>query len=553
MKSLKKMMALVIAMVMALALGTTVFASDYKITIDNSSNTSVSINGTQYTAYKLFDVTYTGSNTTDPHAYSIDSDGDGAWAWNTIKGTKNETTGVYTNSTYGLTFTPTAADPTVYSITSTMTDEQARALADVLGATSVSKTGAVSASATGGSDEKASIDVGEPGYWLVYGTAKAKDQDTADTGDETVVAACALTTTDPAETVIPKVSIPTLDKKITGEIKLDEAGKAASAQVGSTVNFELDSVVPDIRGYSEYTFTITDTMSSGLTFTTPSDVVVKVNDVDKTSDATINVNGQTLTITIPKDKLATYTAGQAIVVTYSAIVNEGALTTNYEKNTASLEYSNNPYDTTSKEKTPDKTVYVIDVDIDVDKVKKGDDTTKLDGAEFVLFKGTTQPADTAEAWYKWDETNKKVTWVARANADKFTTVTGGALDKQIQGLEASETGTAYGLLETKAPTGYNLMADPTIVTLTSTYDGTANKVTVTASAGTVSNGTIDFGTAATTAEASDTLDTVKIENATGTELPSTGGIGTTIFYVIGAILVLGAGILLVNRRRMNAN
>ena len=121
MKHLKKMMALVIAMVMVLAMGVTVFAaSQYTITIDNASNTSVSIDGKTYTAYKLFDVTYTGSNKEDPHAYSIDSDGDGAWAWSTLtSGITADTNGVYDNTTYGLKFTPTAADPSVFSITET--------------------------------------------------------------------------------------------------------------------------------------------------------------------------------------------------------------------------------------------------------------------------------------------------------------------------------------------------------------------------------------------------------------------------------------------------
>ena len=589
-------MALVIAMVMVMSMGVTAFAaSQYTITIDNSSNTSVSIDGKTYTAYKLFDVTYTGSSAEDPHAYSIDSDGDGAWAWSTLtSGITADANGVYNNTTYGLKFTPTAADSSVYSITSTMTDAQARALADALGATSVSKNSAVTKTAQA-SGETATIDVEAPGYWLVYGTAKPKDPN-ANT-DETV-AACALTTTDPTETVVPKVSIPTLDKKITGQHVLDDAGKAATAEVGSTVSFEIDSVVPDITGYTAYTFEINDTMSDGLSFT-GTDTANTINTLAITVGGTAlatdkytvehTVGSKSFKITIPFATLQTLTKGAAIVVTYDATVNDGALTTDFENNTANLTYSNNPYDTSDKDTTPDKKVYVIDINLDVDKytgadtedeyisteayealseeekaeysivadpetgkeyMKPGTSATKLAGAQFKVFKGATQPADSAQAWYKWDDNNKKVTWVAKADADIFTSTTTGGFNPQVRGLEAEKTGTAYGLLEIAAPTGYNPLDAPITFTLTGAYDGTGatEKATITASAGSVTGGTIDLST-----QASQPVVTEPVLNQSGTELPSTGGIGTTIFYVIGAILVLGAGILLVTRRRMNAN
>ena len=544
--------ALVLALMLTFSVMSVALASDYKITVTNT-NDSVSINGKDYTAYKLFDVTYTGSGTTDAHAYSIDSDGDGAWAWATLtSGLTADSNGVYDNTTYGLKFTPSAADPSVYTITSTMTDAQARLLADALGATSVSKTAAVAKSGTA-SGETATIDTEAPGYWLVYGKASPKDP--TDNPPEEVVAACALTTNDPTETVNPKVSIPKLDKKITGEHVLDAAGKAATAEVGSTVNFEIDSTVPDITGYTAYTFEINDTMSNGLSFT-GTDTANTINGLAITVGGTAlaadkytvehTVGTKSFKITIPFTTLQTLTKNAAIVVTYSAIVNDGALTTDYENNTASLTYSNNPYDTDSKDTTPDKKVYVIDVNIDVDKID-GKDKAKLKDAEFQLFKGDTKPADTAEAWYKWDETNKKVTWVARAQADTFKTVeTTGKLDKQFKGLEAETTGTKYGLLETKAPAGYNLLPSPTIITLTGSYDATNNKATVSANGATVTNETIDLTAAQ---NANQPVATSTVENNKGTELPSTGGIGTTIFYIAGIVMVLGAAAIVIARRK----
>ena len=553
MKTTKKLFALALALVMVFALTATVFAtSEYLITIENT-NSSVSIDKKVYTAYKLFDVAYTGADSTAPHAYTIDRDGDGAWAWPTlISGVAADTNGVYTNSTYGLTFTPTAADNTVYAITSIMTDAQARALADALGATSVSKTGAVTKTGTA-SGETATIDAEGPGYWLVYGAANPKDP--ADPAKE-AIAACALTTNDPAATVNPKVSVPTLDKKITGEHKLDDAGKAATAEIGKTVTFEIDSTVPDVTGYTAYTFEISDTMSNGLDFT-GTDTANVINGLAITVGGTTlatdkytvehTVGSKSFKITIPLTTLSTLTKDAKIAVTYSAVLNSTALTTDYEKNTASLTFSNNPYDTTSKDKTPDKEVYVIDVDINVDKVDGSTSGTKLKDAKFKVFKGDTEPAADALAWYKWDDTNKKVTWVAKADADEFTTTTDGKFTPNVRGLEAEKTGTKYGLLETEAPAGYNLLSAPVIVTLTGAYNASDNKATVTATNATVTNGTVNLSA---TQDSKQPLATAQVINNSGTELPSTGGIGTTIFYVVGGLLVAAAGVLLITRRRM---
>jgi len=561
MKNFKKMMALALAMVMMLAMAIPAMAAvgDYSITITNTNDNS-SINGKQYKAYKVFDLTLGDATTTGEgadavttygaYAYSIKNT-DWAWSYLTAGATTNATTGVIT-TTFGITLTPSASDATLYTVDGeSMTEQNARALADALATHLPSTADGTSAAAA---NETATIELSEPGYYAVYGVVVPKDPK-ADPAEE-VVAALALTTTDPKATVNPKAEVPPLDKKITGEHKLDDAGKAATAEVGKTVSFELDSKVPDLTGYSDYTFKISDTMTSGLTFTDPegdatNDVVVKINNVDKTSDVTVGISGQTLTVTIPFNVLSAATKGQDIVVTYSAVVNSNALTTDYEKNTANLEYSNNPTTNTTN-KTPDKEVYVIDVDINVNKVANSNSGDALKDAEFKVFKGATQPADTAEAWYKWDATNKKVTWVAKANADTFKTGTDGKFTPAVQGLEAEKTGTAYGLLETVAPKGYNLLKDPVIVTLTGAYtEGTSGKTaTVTASGADVTNGTVNLGEAQ---NANQPLATATVINNSGSELPSTGGIGTTIFYVIGAILVLGAGILLVTRRRMNAN
>ena len=142
-----------------------------------------------------------------------------------------------------------------------------------------------------------------------------------------------------------------------------------------------------------------------------------------------------------------------------------------------------------------------------------------------------------------------MTWVAtQAAGDTFTTDKTGNLTQQVRGLDKG----TYYLEETKAPEGYNVLSAPVEVTIS--VSEADNKVTYSATtdgvSAAVTNGTVDLAAAQ---NANQPVATATINNQSGSELPSTGGIGTTIFYVIGAILVLGAGILLVTRRRMNAN
>ena len=553
MKKFRKMIAVVLAITVAMTMGiattSMAFAADaeYQITVQNTT-TSQSINGKEYKAYKVFDLTLGDAKqdgTYGAYAYSIKNTD---WAWETLTtGATTDSKGVIT-TTYGITLTPSATDSTKYTVDGeSMTDANARALADAL----TSKLPSTADGSATGANEKAVIDLTEAGYYAIYGTVKPTDPKAS----EEVVAAVGLNSTDKKVTVEPKVEVPPLDKKITGEHVLDAAGKAATAEIGKTVSFQLDSKVPDLTGYSDYTFKLSDTMTSGLTFTDPAgdatnDVVVKINNVDKTTDTTVKIEGQTLTVTIPYNTLKAATKGQDIVVTYSAVVNANALTTDYEKNTAKLTYSNNPTTNTTNE-TPDKEVYVIDVNIDVDKVDgEGSDAGKLKDAEFVLFKGATQPADTDAAWYKYDETNGVVTWVTKANADVFKTVANtGKLDKQFRGLEAEKNGTKYGLLETKAPEGYNLPDEPIIVTLTGAYNAQNSQATITAQNATVEGGTINVAEN----PKAQPVATAKVVNRSGSVLPSTGGIGTTIFYILGALLVVGCGIILIARRRMGAN
>ena len=324
-------------------------------------------------------------------------------------------------------------------------------------------------------------------------------------------------------TVKAKAETPSIDKVI---VNADSAnggeGKGTAQDVGSVVNFKLTSKVPAMDGYDTYTYIVNDTMSAGLTFN--NDVAVTIDGVAYT-DFTVAQNGQSFTITFNNFISQKANAGKAIVITYSATINENALTTDKETNTVNLEYSNNPNDSESKGETPESIVYVYDFDIVIDKYTGDEATgTRLAGAKFVL-------KNASEKYYYYNGETKKVEWKdTLSEATEVTTDQSGAA--KFQGLDSG----TYYLHETEAPAGYNLLKEDVTVTITATY-GDDGQIT---------------SSSATSANNGQYQQVQKIENKSGATLPSTGGMGTTLLYIIGAILVVGAGVLLVARRRMHS-
>ena len=515
----------------------------YSITVSND-NKAMSIAGKTYTAYKLFDLTYSGDN----YAYSIKTD-------NPFYSTAAAKAVLDTYFDFTDTSDPNVKTVTVKTekqnaTTKTLTASDVRALADALQPYATG-TGDGSATAT---SESVTIDLPVAGYYIVTGTVKPNDP--ANSTKE-VVSAVILDNVDPNAAVKPKATVPPFDKKMTAvdgsnTNLLDSTGKEAVAKVGSIVSYQLDSLVPDLTGYDDYTFTFHDTLTAGLDYV-PGSFVVTINEQTETITPTIADDGKSFTLTIPFLTLGKYTKGDAIVVTYNCKVNSQALTYDFENNTANLEYSNNPYDETTNH-TPDKKTYVIDINLDVSKTNN--EGAPLAEAEFKLFRLATD-GETRE-FYKWDaaanDNKGAVTWVAdtqSAPADVFATDSTGKLTTKIQGLDKG----TYYLLETKAPTGYNLLKDPVEVII-SVEKGTgdnAGKVIYSATyagqAATMTNGTVDL--TEETHSAKQPVATGTIINQSGAMLPSTGGIGTTIFYVVGGVLVLAAIILLVTKKRMS--
>jgi len=326
-----------------------------------------------------------------------------------------------------------------------------------------------------------------------------------------------VTSTNPNAEVEDKNDVPPVTKEITksngGTVDVDAEGKNAMAQVGTKVDFE--ATITKKAGAMNYKFH--DTMSEGLTYN--KDVVVTVNGAEveagpNTFSKTSTDDGDTFTLTFDNEYINSLADDTVITITYSANVNENALVTDEENNTAKLTYG----DKNGENSTPEQEVKVYDATIKVFKYtttsSTGTDAQKpLAGAGFVL-------KNSEGKYYKLD--NGVVTWVDSIDdATEYLTDDTGALadGAKFTGL-ASGT---YALEEKTVPAGYNKAPDTQVVIAANDYN------------------------------AENLTQTAEVENETGTVLPSTGGIGTTIFYVVGSVLVLGAAVVLIVRRRTRTN
>lgn len=319
-------------------------------------------------------------------------------------------------------------------------------------------------------------------------------------------ALCNLTTTNPTATIHDKT-----------DMHFEKTADATTVEVGQTVTYTIIGKVPAYTGFNTYTYRIEDTMTDGLTF--KKDVKVTVDGTDVTDDCTVNYdvnkNANSFTVTVPvlQNK---YKIGAEIKATYSATVNEKAIA-EVSENAAKLIYSNDPTTGETKTITP-PVVKVYSAKIVIDKYEAGNKDAKLPNAEFVLYKKVTSETGTSTMYYyKWNKTAEKVEWVE----DKVAATVVVTDDHGAATFGGLADGTYY-LVETKAPAGYNRLEAPVELTVAGSSTNTA-QLSVTA----------------------------EVPNNTGTTLPSTGGMGTTVFYVLGAVLVLGAVVLLVTKKRMS--
>ena len=361
--------------------------------------------------------------------------------------------------------------------------------------------------------------------------------------------------------ITAKTDAPTVEKKVLEDDKYSKNegyGKGyndvADYNMGDAVPFHLIGSVPDMSHYDTYKYIFHDTLSNGLTAPQTSGVKVYLSndktkddsDTDITTNFDVSVTGQNINVECANLKLISGTNnGKFIIVEYTATLNQAAVVgLDGNPNTVYLEYSNKPDqsgsgDTNNTGNTPEDKVIVFTYELDTTKVDGQDNNKKLKDAEFKLKNASGK-------WAVVDSNGKVTGWADKV--DNGSTLKSGknGLFKVI-GLD---DGTYY-LKETKAPTGYNLLSSEIVVVITAT---TTNGQTWTdgEASSALTGLAVTADDTAGTVDLSKGIAGITVANNKGHTLPETGGMGTTLIYVIGAVLVLGAAVLLVAKKRTGA-
>ena len=312
------------------------------------------------------------------------------------------------------------------------------------------------------------------------------------------------------------------DSKV-GKEGVDAWGSTNDADIGQTVNFK--STITAQAGAENYVFH--DTMSAGLTYTGVTGITLNETAVDASNYTVVTeglTDGCTFEVRFTQAFCDTLKANDQIVISYTATLNENAVIAgDGNPNTSKLSYGDKGDEShTPSGTTPPSTTKTYTWDVDVFKyTMNGETETALAGAKFTLSKN----ADGSNPIALVSEGNNVYRVAKTGETGTVTEITTDATGKfTIKGLDAD----TYYLTETAAPAGYNKLAGP--VTIVIGENGVVNATT----------------------EAPQGVDEVKVLNQSGTELPSTGGMGTTIFYVLGSILVVGAAVLLFTKKRMSS-
>lgn len=566
MNRMKKFASIMLALVMAFALMAPAFASGETDTTPDETQTtaaapvtgpqSITINGATkghiYDAYQIFkgdlSADSTDNDLTNPILSNIE------WG----NGVNADLALTAAKQVLGDDTLTTAAQ-----VAAKLNDSNANAFAQAI-KSALSTTPTTSGTAE---SDNLTINVDSVGYYLI----KDHKDDVQDENDS--ITLFMLQVVGPT-VVTAKAGVPTPDKKI---VEGGEKVNVGDYDIGETITFELSATLPNnFENYKTYKLVFHDTMSEGLTFDKVTSIklgetVIFNDETAKTYVTAPAEDGHSLDVTFKDLKTVMTNAGNGsvITVTYTGHLNENAVVGNPgNPNKMHLEFSNNPNDEGKGEtgETPDKEVIVFTFELDATKVDgaswnedEGKYDVMLAGAEFVLKNAQGNGQGVQYAVINAD-TGKFIRWsddkIDNTNDAKETTKLVSDIDGnfKVSGIDAG----IYYLEETKAPVGYNL-PNPAETKIeikaaiteagSSKDDGTtADKTQVTkleivvgdATEGT--SGSTEDGTVATT-----------IENNKGATLPETGGIGTTIFYALGGLLTVGAVVLLVTKKRMNAD
>lgn len=357
-------------------------------------------------------------------------------------------------------------------------------------------------------------------------------------------------------TVESKSSVPTSGKKVqetTGidATKVNDGETAydvtANYEIGADVPFLLTGTVSkNIADYTTYKYAFVDELSKGFDFNADSvEVYAGTAKVDaakyavtseKIADAGNYQDGTRIRIDFANLKdVPGVDANSTITVRYTAKLNEKSEAGKAQPNKVHVEYSKSASDDQGEPgKTPDTEVYVFTYKVDSEKVDADKPDTKLEGAEFRLVNADKTKAAKIN--------NGKITGWAELDAGSVITVPNGG-QFSVEGLDAD---VQYYLEETKAPTGYNLPtgdAKYTSIKLTSSLKTEPGQEPVV--------NELKLGEKADASPADGTFSTLQIKNSKGSTLPETGGIGTTIFTIVGvtAMVAAAGGFVLRNRKK----
>ena len=512
MKTMKKLTALMLSLVMMLALGVTAFATE-------------SSNGSTASTY-----TITAPNT--DHKYEIyqifTGDLDANKTLSNIKWGQNGT------GTVGA-----KVDETVLNTIKNATGTDAEKLAVISQYANFN-------SVADGVVSNGSIYNAEPGYYLI------KDENGSLANKDEAYTTYIVRVSENM-TITPKTAKPTVDKQVWDEAGDAETvgenwGESADHAINESFQFKLKATLSadeDYAAYPTYKVVFNDTMSDGVTFESIESVTVdgvKVNvkaenTVGYTYTATPGQAGGSWSLTIDNIKNISgvnIVDGAVIEVIYNAHLNEKAKVNNASgdttnQNRVDLQYSNNPNAGGNGElgRTPEDSVWVFTYEVDNTKVDGSvESKPALAGAGFKLYdsNGTNEIAliyDASISAYRPVKNGETGVEMKSANETGIF---------NIKGLDAG----TYVLKETTTPSGYNT-CDPVTVIISAEHAENAE------------------GTGATTTLENTSTMNNRIENKKGSTLPSTGGMGTTIFYVVGTILVLAAVVLLITKKRMHVD